>query len=448
MKKTRDLIIIMIIVLILLIIGIGIILITLKKENRNIEENVNSETTTSEEQVIERVKDNKLFYTIENCIKKYEAYLNLDYEKQLTELNYPSLAAIYKIETKEEKDNALLGFLDEEYIEKYNIKQNNLDNYVKETKNEETNINVLQINKLIDKSTNIKAYSVYAKKTTEENEKTVYYIIKMDDDNGAFVIYPLEDSSYKDIDQITVENNTKAITKNDRNTIVESDMNDGQIATKYFQDYKEMLVNNTEEAYNRLDNDYKNKKFGSLEKFNEYVQSKKDDIQMSQIYQYLKEDNEYVAKDRYENLYVFDEEAPNDYKVKLDTYTIITDKFKEEYESADDIKKVQLQLDVFRQMINDKDFSAAYNILGDKFKENYFQTQEEFEKYVKDNTFKYNQINFDDIQQQGKLYVCKVNFTNLVDEVEEEKKDINKYEWTFIVQLTDVENFKLSFSIE
>ena len=99
-------------------------------------------------------------------------------------------------------------------------------------------------------------------------------------------------------------------------------------------------------------------------------------------------------------------------------------------------------------MINDKDFSAAYNVLGDKLKENYFQTQEEFEKYVKDNTFKYNQINFDDIQQQGKLYVCKVNFTNLVDEVEEEKKDINKYEWTFIVQLTDVENFKLSFSIE
>ena len=31
---------------------------------------------------------------------------------------------------------------------------------------------------------------------------------------------------------------------------------------------------------------------------------------------------------------------------------------------------------------------------------------------------------------------------------DESKKDVNQYDWTFIVKLNDAENFKLSFSIE
>ena len=58
------------------------------------------------EQKISRVKNNNLFYTIENCLQKYETYLTLNYEQQVDELNMPSIAAIYNISSKEEKTEA------------------------------------------------------------------------------------------------------------------------------------------------------------------------------------------------------------------------------------------------------------------------------------------------------------------------------------------------------
>ena len=447
---------IIILILIIVIIMISISAIWLLRDKSEQTDNIDNttEVETSREQTTELVTDNALFYTVENCIKKYEAYVNLDYEKQVDELNYPSLAAVYQISTLEEKNQAILDFLDEDYIKTYQINENNVSKYVEETENENINITALKMNKLINMDKGTKAYSVYALKDTGEEEIDIFYIVKLDENSQAFSIVPIRNEDYKDIDDINIENSTTSIEKNSRNTIIESDMNEGQIATKYFQQYKSLLLNDVEEAYEKLDKEYREKRFGSIDEFQEYVESNIQEIQLSQIYEYTNESyatyKEYVAKDRYENLYIFEEISPNNYTVKLDTYTLTTDKFKEEYQKSNDIRKVQLQLDVFRQMINNYDFKAAYNVLSEDFKQNYYDTEEGFKEFIKQNMFRYNEIHFEDIEKVGNVYACEITFTDLSNGNYEDtnKENINEYKWTFIVELDDVENFKLSFSIE
>ncbi len=456
MSKMKKIIIVAIIIILIIIAAIIGYMVTNQKKDLVDKDNNNVNTTPNNnivENNVQTVKDSALFYTIENCIKKYEGYVNTNYEKQVDERNLPSLAASYGFSTQEDKNSAIMNFLDQDYIKENNINKNNLNNFIEETNNEDIIVTALKINKLESDNSEVNSYSVYAKKSDGDNEKNIYYIIKLDESNEAFCIYPLN-KNYKNIDEINVKNQTKNIEKNNQNAIIQSDVSDAEITTKYFQEFKELVINKPEEAYDKLDVNYRNKRFGSLDEFKKYVNANIDDIELSQILKYLKEENdnynEYVAKDRYENLYIFDEESPNNYTVKLDTYTIVTDKFKSEYSQSEEERKVQLQLDVFRQMINNQDFKSAYNVLADGFKNNYFKTQDSFEEYMRKHAFKYNKINFEDINQQGNLYVCKANFTDLSEGnyEDESKKDVNQYDWTFIVQLNDAENFKLSFSIE
>ena len=453
MSKNKK-IIILILIIVIIMISIGIIWLLKGKSGQTDNPNNTSEVDDTSVEKIELVTDNAIFYTIENCIKKYEAYLNLDYNKQVDELNYPSLAAVYQISTLEEKNQAILDFLDEDYITTYQINESNVAEYVEETENENMNITALKMNKLINTTEGTKAYSVYALKNNGEEEIEVFYIIKLDEDNQAFSIVPTENEKYKDINDINIKNSTILIEKNSRNAIIESDMNEGQIATKYFQQYKDLLLNNVEKAYEKLDKEYREKRFGDIDEFQKYIESNIQEIQLSQIYEYTNESydeyKEYVAKDRYENLYIFEEISPNNYTVKLDTYTLTTDKFIEEYQKSNDIKRVQLQLDVFRQIINNYDFKTAYNVLAEEFKQNYYNTEEKFEEFIKQNMFRYNNIHFEEIEKEGNVYVCEVTFTDLSngDYKDISKENINEYKWTFIVELNDAENFKLSFSIE
>ena len=450
MSKAKKIVILLIIVV---LICISISILFLLKNNKEQSEATNEISNTHAEQV-EMVTDNSLFYTIENCIKKYEAYVNLDYKKQVDELNYPSLAAIYQISSLEEKNQAILDFLDKDYIANHQINENNVHDYIKETENENMNITVLKMNKLINIVEGTNAYSVYALKDDGNEETSIFYIVKIDQDNETFCIVPLEKDEYEDIDEIDIQNSTTEINKNTRNTIIESEINEGQITTKYFQEYKNLLLNNAEKAYEKLDNEYKEKRFGSIDAFIEYIERNVQEIQLSQIYEYTNEDygnyKEYVAKDRYENIYIFEETSPNNYTVKLDTYTLITNEFVEAYETSDDTRKVQLQLDVFRQMINNDDFKAAYNVLAEEFKQNSYNTEEAFEAFIRQNTFRYNDIHFKKIEKVGNVYVCEVTFSDLSngDYKDSGEENINEYKWTFIVELNDAENFKLSFSIE
>ena len=112
MAKIKKIIIFLSIIAIFIISLIILLVSNSNKKSSEIKtgnEKIKEESNNNKE--IQLVLDNSEFYTIENCVKKYEAYVNLNYEEQVTELNMPSLAATYKITDQDEKDEAILNLL-------------------------------------------------------------------------------------------------------------------------------------------------------------------------------------------------------------------------------------------------------------------------------------------------------------------------------------------------
>lgn len=389
-----------------------------------------------------RIKDNKTFYSVENCIKKYESIINLNYTEQLDELGQPSIAAEYGIYNESEKQEAILKLLDKDYINKNNITTNNVLNFVDAT-TIECKVECLKINKLVNNNTKVIAYSVYAKKTINGIEKNIYYIVKTGIGN-VFTIYPVESNLYKSIDDIKITNTTEYIENNKLNTFIESSINESQIATKYFQEYKSLLLNNADEAYNRLDEQYKEKRFGTLEGFKEYIANNKENIELMQIYRYNVEKysdyNEYIIKDRYENIYFFNEKAPKDYTVLLDDYTIETEEFKESYNSTTDEGKVKTNAYKFIKMINNKDYKNVYALLNNTFKENNYNTIDKFISSIKNKMFDINKIDSIEINEEDNYYVCNIDLSDYKGEID------NIVSMQIIINLSSDTNFEMSFS--
>ena len=440
------------IAIICVVIVICIILLLLYLGNRsNVAEgsnNINNVADINTANYSERIKDHSEFSTVQNAINKYEAYLNLNYEEQLDELNYPSLAAMYGITAEEEKKQAILDFLDRDYVLQNNITLENIYDYVDESENQNLQVTALEINRIlnIENSGNISIYNVYAQKEDENGEKVCdkYYIVKMDSNNETFCIYESDEEEYNNDREIALSNNTTSIEKNNRNAYIEYTMNDAQIATSYFQQFKNLLINNAEKAYQELGEDYRNTRFGTLDNFLKFVDKNIEEIRLMQLYDYSVESSEdyvqYVMKDQYENTYIFIEYAPNDYDVQLDTYTILSDNFKSAYDKADVQGKTMLNSDKWIQMLNNRDYTSAYNVLDETFRNNNFGTVDNFENYMRQNYGEHYDVDFGDFSNEGDTYIQTLTLTTISGSGK------NK-EITIIMRLNENYGFTMSFVV-
>lgn len=216
----------------------------------------------------------------------------------------------------------------------------------------------------------------------------------------------------------------------------------GDLLSTYFNKYKDDIFADLEKAYNTLDEEYRLKKFGSIDNYKTYLQERYQEIALSKIVSYKIGDKndeytQYVCIDNNGNYYIFKETAIMQYTVMLDAYTIDLPKFLEKYNNGTAQQKVALNIEKFVQAINDKSYNYAYNCLADSFKNNYFRTQEEFETYVKSNFYESNTITYNSFETQGELYTYSVTITN--KETNEQKTK------TFIMQLGEGTEFVLSF---
>ena len=142
------------------------------------------------------------------------------------------------------------------------------------------------------------------------------------------------------------------------------------------------------------------------------------------------------------NYYIIKEKAIMNYTMEFDTYTILTEKFKETYDKSGDEYKCQMNVDKFFQMINRKDYKTSYKCLADSYKNNYFKTENDFANFVKSNFYKYNKITFKKSEQKGnRLYSFEIELTDITGKNTETKK-VN-----VIMQLKDNYDFVMSFSM-
>ena len=436
------------ILIILLIISIIGILITIKYLQSNpyitLEKNGEAgEKIDYEKQEIQKVTDFGKFYTVVNCVNTYIDKINIknsSYYGRDENNNYTIVVS------DEDINNNIYELLSKEYINNNGITLENLRSKIDISEEKQVFV-PLKMNVVLN--TIVEKYAVYGFLTDIESNfsKEIYLYVNLDITNKNFSIEPIEDKEIKSIDEIKIVNSNNTIEKNDNNTAISAKISEEYLCKKYMFYYKKILIASPKLAYKYLDNDYKEKRFGTYEEFKQYIQDNKDKINEINLKEYLVEYyegySEYVCKDKYENLYIFDEKGIMDYTLKLDTYTIATEKFKETYNNTENYKKVQMNIDKFFQMINRQDYKTAYSCLAQSYKNNYFKTEDEFVKFAKSNFFTYNKVTYLGYEQKGsKLYTFNIRLSDKTEE-NTDTKDIK-----IIMQLNENLDFEMSFSME
>lgn len=278
-------------------------------------------------------------------------------------------------------------------------------------------------------------YYVYGKLIIDNKivDNNSNYTVIVNYTNGAYsVINEIDESKEYDGDIVQDENN-KFEYKN---------YSDEDFVKEEFMDYKYTLLNELDEAYLKLDNEYKAERFNNIQEFNNYIEEKRTQIENSIVvsYEYI-DDNQFIVQDDYGNQYVFIENSFMNYNVRLDNYTIITENYKNKYNKLDNESKAKTNVDMFIKMINSSDYRHAYNKLDETFRNNNFGSVENFESYIKENFFENNYLIVDKIEQKGEYYAVN---TTLKSDISSAADSMNK---NFIVKLNEGTDFVMSFEI-
>ena len=435
-------IIIVLVIIILCIIGL---LYLLKNQNNvnndysNIVNNDNNENIIEENPEKINAKD---FCTVSKCVQLYLDAINK------TNSNYYAVNDNGEYESNIESDEvkeSIYNLLDENYIKKNNISTNNIWKKVNST-NEKTIFIPLSIKSL--NNGNVNQYAVYGENINLNYEflKEIYLIIYIDNTNKTFSVEPVN-KQIKNIDEISTENNNSSIKVKVDNSIIEPNINDNYLSLFYFDNFKLLMLSDSKKAYEYFDQDYAQKRFGNVESFTNYIESNREDIIGLRCEKYLVNNEvgytQYVIQDQYKNYYIFDAKSIMDYTVKLDTYTISTEKFSTTYSGSSNDKRVQMNIDKFFKMINRHDYKTAYSCLATSFKNNYTLTGEKFIEAVKNKFFTYNNVEYVKCDEVGNnTYAYEIKLTDLTGNNQEEKTI------TIIMKLNDEDNFEMSFDIE
>ena len=430
-----------IIILLILVAIISIVILILKKQEG---ESDMKEVNSSQDYIneMDRVSSNITFFSVEKMLNNYI------------------------MKAKIENSDAVYSLLDSKYI-----KQNNI---TKENVLEKTPENVKTAN-------NIRIRQMYSQ-TNLENE--VYYIDCMleadgQGDESYFIVYNDRQNETYSVEQITMETfereikytneelENKSIEKNEYNHILSLYPSEQEIVDKMFYDFIGNAVYYPEYAYSLLDEDYRDKRFPTIQDFKEYIESRNDlysgavakktyddfdsmdeyvlyisnkqKLQL-QSYQIRYEDDctRYIVMDNYNNYFIFSTTAPLTYTVKMDTYTIDMKEFIEKYEAGTKEEKVGYNIQKIVEALNCNDYKYVYEKLADEFKENYFKTYEDFEEYAKEKFEIKNTVTFNKYTESENISTYEIT-------IQGKTKTITK---TIVMQLGEEMDFVISFNVE
>lgn len=452
MNNIKKLIFVLVILIIIVLCALLYILKNVNEETAN--NTFDGDTEDGGEILLEEdedgfvdVKDNGIFFSVFDSVKRYidilqYDILELDENQNDKNGNHVQIDEnkLYLLNIKNDNDRykAIYNLLDEDYVDSNKITINNIQEYVNDV-NKYTEC--IPISMKVKYGNNINTYLVeaYLKSDRVIQKK---FIVKVNNENGTFSLEFGDNSK-------GIEETEKEIKPNEFNSFELQDMTDEKVILKYLEHFKKLTLEYPQIIYeNYFDEEYREKRFGNYENYQKYILDNMEELRYVQITKYLAEIGEdnntyYVGIDQYENVYVFTASAPLQYKLKLDNYTIPTDTFKKEYENSQAENKVKMNVDKFIQMINRHDYISSYACLADSFKENNFSTQDEFEIYIKNNLFRYNKFEFENVEDKdNNIYACTMKITDLQDQ------NANAKVMNIIMKLNGDMNFEMSFSFE
>lgn len=448
-NKSKKIIIIAITILIIAIIGTLILI-------RGVKKNLMSDAIEYEGKVtinntLEKVATRSNYYIVKNIIEKYytslcslnktiEDVLIFEYDEETKKLDEEIAKEI------ENNKNKIYCYFAENYIKETKLNTDNLQDKLGDYKDLYVLIKDMYVR---DISGFLKVYFAFGTLTEKQTLETEDFelMIVIDEKHRTFDIYT---SDYID------KNNLYELSKNEKfnlgiteienrkyNTYKYESINDETYATDLLNSYTQSIkYNGIDYSYDKLDKEYKEKKFNEKVAYEEYVNTNKKEITTAllEYYKVNKYDNytEYMCIDRKGKTYIFKENAIMDYDLILDAYTIDLPEFIEKYEIASTQEKVMLNIQKIVEALNSKDYKYVYSKLAEEFKTNYFKTYEEFERYAKKTFDIGNEIVYNNYTESENLCTYKITLKG-------KNKTVTK---TIVIKLEEGTDFVMSFNVE
>lgn len=424
------------IVLVILIILIILILLLRNQDNRSVVENI---VYNGEELIPEKdsngyidVSNFNVFYSIMNAVNKYVE--NIKYNDNFN-INDESVG--------EKNLNKIYALLDKNYINNNKINFNNIKNYIYDM-NENTKLIPIQMKVKYGENINIYILKAYL---IRERIEEKYFIIRVDTKNQTFSIEFINED-VNSIEQVNIHENNNKIQKNDYNSFSIEMITVGRMMQCYLEHYRDLSINYPEIVYNEyLDEDYKNKRFGTLENYKKYISNNIEELQNIDAKNYFVEAddnniNYYACLDQYNNTYIFNILSIYQYKIKLDDYTLTSNKFIKTYSSSNNQKKVMMNVNKIINMLNSRDYNTVYELLDENFRSEKFGTEENFEEYIKRKIPSHYKIKYESFEQTGNnVFVQKITLLDIID-------NTDYLSFSIIMVLKNESDFSISFGLE
>lgn len=442
MQNFRKILIAIIIAIIIIIIIVMLMIFYLNKGKiiYGVDETENDLQYEIEDK-IKRVSTRAEFFAIENCINKYYIYYAGMYNTEEGNYIIDEEAEASMKEEKTENANALYNLLDKEYIEAKQITKANISTKFKEIQESVISIKDMYTS---EQTENITIYITYGNIREKQSGKITNYqiIIKQDKLKRTFTVLPSEyvQEKYRNIEigkTINIEV-PKEIPENPNNQYDLKTISEEEYVNKMINQLKEDMIYNSEVAYEKLDETYKNKKVSNINEFKTYAKNNLKNYVALKVQKYQKTEIEqegytrYVLIDTEGRYHILQETAPMKYTMILDTYWVDIPEFIAKYDKSNPQEKAILNLNKFMQALNDKDYKYAYSVLAESFKQKNFKTQSEFEAYAKANFFDKNEFTYEKFGSEANTYYTYQ--IKVKDKTKAQNKEITK---TFIILLEE-----------
>lgn len=400
----------------------------------------NNET---EEKAFSEIKDYETYYKVKAILNKYIVYvkeINGDEKVETGKLNMTE----DEIKNTLEKQgiDAINKMLDEQYIEKMHISDENIKTKQKQYQKNDENYN-LNIEDMVkyELDENILIILTDAKL----NNKDFNTIIKLDIPNNTYSLFLddfIEEYKYnKNMSKKDVNISSKNISPNSFNSKIKVNATETNIVSEFFVDYKGKMINDIKTAYKLLNDEYKQKKYGSYENFENYVKNNEEKILNSQIDKYQITENNgtknYICIDKNGKYYIFKEKDILHYEVMLDTYTVDLPEFLEQYNKSANNIKCGMNIQKIFESINDENYDYAYEKMDNTFKQNNFSNKQQFKLYA-EQYLQNKKIEYKDCEENGNIYIYSIELTD---------KNNNVDSKTVVMKLLEGTEFVFSFSV-
>lgn len=435
-KQSKAILLSIIAIIIIIIVISGVIVMLSKKEEKIVENNETEETIEQEQkEVLQKgnlIVSQSKFYEVTRIVKQYYHLLN-----KSNYVNREGKSYADEISVKE----GIYNLLDKEYIKEENITAENIYEHVP---NVEETLTFVPTDIKVSEGFAIDKYlvnGILMSTSNIEQMAEINIFVNIDNKNNTFSVEPINEKG----EEIKIENLEIEIEANDFNEY-KLEIKDPQALVKErFENLKLLILRKSEKLYNMLDEEYKNKKFGTYEEYVKYIDTNYERLSTMYLTKYktneYEEYNQYICIDNKDKYYIFNVKSANDVGIMLDTYTLDLPEFTEKYNKASDSTKVGYNVERFISAINDKDYKFAYNLLDEVYRESNFKTVESFESYIKRNLYEKNEIEHQNIEKQGNNYIYEVNIKNAND------KTVNGKTITVIMKLLEGTDFVMSFSM-